>query len=228
MTPTRSPVLQCRSRAPHSLRKTTVNKRLPIPLLAALLLSAASAYAAPTKAAHASSPAQVDGILDRVVDQLAAQRDVYWHHGDYPRIIALDRIITQADPHYLECYETGAWLMESQGDVKDAEAYYQENVANNPDTSESYFHLGFFYFNTLHDYPKAAETFRQGTGQADADINDWKMLAHAYEHAHEYAPAVETWQHIKAQWPDGLGVDHNLSRALAMQQAAPGGEAPAP
>ena len=110
----------------------------------------------------------------------------YWHHGDYPRIIALDRISTQIDPHFLECYETGGWLMESMGNLKDAEAYYRQGVANNPDTSELYYHLGFFYFNTLHDYHQAVNTFRQGISQSDADINDWRMLAHSYEHAGEY------------------------------------------
>ena len=166
----------------------------------------------------------MDGILSRVVDELTAQRDVYWHHGDYPRIIALDRISTQIDPHFLECYETGGWLMESLGSLDDAEAYYRQGVANNPDTSESYFHLGFFYFNTRQDYRQAAGTFRQGTRQADADINDWRMLAHSYEHAGEYAQAVAAWRHIQARWPKAVAVGHNLSRALAMQQRAESGD----
>jgi len=204
-----------------------VKKFFLVPLLASLLLAVPPAQAAPPKRALTSSPAQVDGILSRVVDKLAAGRDVYWHHGDYPHVIALDRIITQADPHYLECYETGAWLMESQGDLKDAEAYYRQGVANNPRNAESYFHLGIFYFNTRHDYPKAVNAFRLATRQSDADINDWKMLAHSYEHIHDYGREVATWRHIKARWPQGVAVDHNLSEALARQRAA-SGEMPAP
>ncbi len=197
-----------------------MKKFLPISFL--LLLLSPLVHAAPAKETTASSPIQVTGILGQVADKLAAQRDVYWHRGDYPRIIALDRISTQIDPHYLECYETGGWLMESLGDLNEAEAYYRQGVANNPRTSEPYFHLGFFYFNTRRDYRRAANVFRQGTRQKDADINDWKMLAHSYDQAHEYDLSVATWRHIKARWPQGVAVDHNLSEALAHQQAASG------
>ena len=93
--------------------------------------------------------------------------------------------------------------MESMGNLDDAEAYYRQGVANNPDTSELYFHLGFFYFNTRHDYRQAANTFRQGTQRSDADINDWRMLAHSYEHAGEYTQAVATWRQMQARWPQG-------------------------
>ena len=188
-------------------------------ILVLLLLPMAPAAAHKTPA---SSPAQVDGILARVVDDLSARRDGYWHRGDYPRVIALDRIITQADPHFLECYETGGWLMESLGDLADAEAYYRQGVANNPRTSESYFHLGFFYFNARHDYRQAANIFRQGTRQSDADINDWKMLAHSYKYARQYDREVAAWRHIRARWPRGVAVDHNLSEALVRQREAPG------
>lgn len=172
-----------------------------------------------------SSPAQVTGIMDRVVYALAVQRDVYWHEGDYPRIIALDRIITEADPHFIDAYETGGWLMDSLGERKDAEAYYRLGVANNPRVEPPYFGLAFFYFGTLHEYSLAASLFRKGAQLPGADINDWKMAAHAYSHAHEYDKAVATWKYIKKRWPHGLAVDHNLQEALAAQQAAQQGNA---
>ena len=202
-----------------------MNKLSPLWLLTLLIVVPASA--APAKRTLTSSPSQVNGILSRVTDLIAARRDAYWHQGDYPRVIALDRIVTAADPSELECYETGGWLMESLGDLKDAEAYYRQGVANNPRTEESYFHLAFFYFGTRHDYGKAANTFRLATRQQDAGINDWKMLAHSYDQLHEYGREVATWRHIKARWPKGVAVDHNLSRALALQQAATG-KPPAP
>lgn len=173
-----------------------------------------------------SSPAQVAGVLDRVIGRLVARRDGYWHQGDYPRVIALDRIVTEADPHNLECYETGGWLMDSLGDRKDAEAYYRQGVANNPHTEESYFHLAFFYFTSLHDYHRAASVFRQAAQQKDAGINDWKMLAHSYKQSHDYDREVATWRHIKARWPHGLNVDNNLREAVARQRAT-SGETPA-
>ncbi len=201
--------------------------KLSLSTLSVILLwaPALAASAAPPKHAAssqhplpASSQAQVDGIISAAVDKLWEQSDVYWHHGDYPRIIALDRIITQADPHFLEPYETGGWLMESMGNYGDAEAYYRQGVQNNAHLSEPYYHLGFFYFNTLHDYPKAVQVFREDTQQSDTGVNDWKMLAHSYEHTGDIDQAAATWQHIKARWPHAPAVDANLNRVLALQQ----------
>lgn len=191
----------------------------PLVLSAALLLGlvlAASAAPKPT-----SSPtAQVDDIVDAAVDKLWAQTDVYWHVGDYPRIIALDRIITQADPHFLESFSTGGWLMESTGKMRDAEAFYQQAAAQNPRKSFAWYTLGMFYFNTLKDYGAAARAFETGTRQRDAEINDWKMLAHTYEKMQNVDTAVATWRTIKSRWPNGAAVDVNLQRALAAQKAA--------
>lgn len=194
-------------------------------VLLLLCVSLCLGTAARASVVISSSPVQVTGILSRVVDRLSAQRDVYWHEGDYPRIIALDRIITEADPHFIDAYETGGWLMDSLGHHKEAEAYYRLGVANNPRVEPPYFHLAFFYFSTLHKYRLAASLFRKGAQLPGADINDWKMAAHSYSHAHEYNRAVGVWEYIKSRWPHGLAVDHNLQEALAAQSAARQGTA---
>jgi tetratricopeptide (TPR) repeat protein len=189
-------------------------------LLIALFLCLACPCAVKAAPTPQSSPAQVTGILNHVEGRLSAQRDYYWHQGDYPRIIALDRILTEMDPHFLDCYETGGWLMDSLGDTKDAEAYYRLGVANNPRVEVPYYGLGFFYFNTLHKYRLAASVFHQGALLPGENILDWKMVAHSYEHAQEYDKAVATWKYIKIRWPHGLVVDQNLKRAEQMQAAA--------
>ncbi len=162
----------------------------------------------------------MEGIVGGVVDQLWRQGDVYWHHGDYPRIVALDRIITQADPQFLEAYATGGWLMDSLGRRQDAEAFYTLGTRNNPQAAYAYWNLGFFYFNTTHDYPAAARAFLKDTEQADAQLNDWKMLAHSYEKAGEWDAAVATWQTIKTRWPNGMSVDRLLGEAEEKRRKA--------
>lgn len=196
-------------------------KPFPLVLSAVLLVGVAlAANAAPSVVKAPSSPAQVDAIVDAAVDKLWAQTDEYWHDGDYPRIIALDRIITQADPQFVESYSTGGWLMESTGKTRDAEAFYQESARNNPQKSYAWHSLGMFYFNTVKDYGAAARAFETGTRQRDAEINDWKMLAHTYEKMQKVDKAAMTWRTIKARWPNGPAVDVNLQRALAAQKAA--------
>lgn len=162
---------------------------------------------------------QCDGIDAAVVDKLWSQADEYFHHGDYPRICALDRVITQADPDFVECYSTGGWLMESQGHNSDAEAFYQEGCRNNPDSTAMYYSLGMFYYGTLHDYSAALAIYLQDTHQVDADVNDWKMLAHTYERMNNLTKAVSTWKTIQQRWPNGPAVQANLDRVLAQQKA---------
>ena len=195
---------------------------LPMYFCAALLLctlSAGGAQAAPTPQAQ---QIQASGIVSGVVDKLWNQNDVYWHGGDYPRIVALDRIITQADPSFLEAYATGGWLMDSLGRRQDAEAYYTLGTRNNPHAEYAYWNLGFFYFNTTHDYPAAARAFRSAVQQKGADLNEWKMLAHSYEKAGDWDDAVSTWQQTRARYPQGLSVDRLLAEAQQKRARALG------
>ena len=187
------------------------------------LLAAAGALAAPT-AAQQQQQIQASGIVSGVVDHLWDQTDVYWHAGDYPRIVALDRIITEADPKFLEAYSNGGWLMDSLGRTQDAEAYYTLGTRNNPRAEYAYWNLGFFYFNTQHNYSAAARAFRHAVQQPDADLKDWKMLAHSYEKAGQWDLAVSTWQQARARYPHGLGVSRLLAEAIQKRrqvQASP-------
>ncbi len=201
---------------------------LSMALLLAGSMLAASAAPKKSSVSPQAKSAQVDAIVSATVDNLWAQTDVYWHHGDYPRIVGLDRIIVQADPHFLESYETGGWLLESMGKNQDAEAFYQLGIANNPHVSYAYYGLGFFYFNTMHNYPSAVAVFQKDTKTPDASVLDWRMLAHSYERTGDWGQAVATWREIKHRWPNGApndlthgGVDDkNLREALAHLQSA--------
>lgn len=197
----------------------------PLALAALAALAAPPARAAP---APASSPVQADGVCALVVDRLWRQTDEYWHGGDYPRIVALDRVITQADPQFLEAYSTGGWLMDSLGRAGDAEAFYKQGVAHNPHAAYAYWNLGFFYFNTAKNYPEAARVFEMDTRQPDADLNDWKMRGHAEEKAGEWDRAVATWQTVKAKWPGGLSVDRLLREARQKRASARGARKASP
>lgn len=195
--------------------------------LFALLCAVLPAAAAPPPAT--SSPVQADGIVSAAVDGLWAQTDAYWHKGDYPRIIALDRIITQADPNFVESFNAGAWLMWSSGLDADAEAFYQQAVQYNPDNSAAYYDYGLFLFNHRHDYPGAVRVFTQDVARANPGVLDRRMLAHSYEKAGQWDLAAAVWRRIKARWPHGAPGDpshgdvddRNLRRALAHHVAVP-------
>lgn len=207
--------------------------------LSLLALSATSVFAAPkhhpprvvSKHAEAASvgETQVDGVLSGVADKLWAQNDVYWHTGDYPRIIALDKIIVQADPHFIECYTTGAWLMWSDGANAEAEAFYKQCVRDNPSTSLAYYDYGFFLYNHLHRYADARQVFARSAALSDAGVLDYRMLAHSYEKLKQYDKAVGVWRRIKARWPQGAPQDgthgavdtNNLNKDLLLLKGTP-------
>ncbi len=207
--------------------------------LSLFALSATSALAAPkphapqalSQYAKAASvgETQVDGILSGVVDKLWAQNDAYWHTGDYPRIIALDKIIVQADPQFIECYTTGAWLMWSDGANADAEAFYKQCIRDNPGTSLAYYDYGFFLYNHLRRYADARRVFARSAAQPDAGVLDYRMLAHSSEKLGQYDKAVGVWRRIKARWPQGAPGDttrgavdtNNLNKDLHLLKGAP-------
>ncbi len=172
---------------------------------------------------------QADGILSGAADKLWAQNDVYWHAGDYPRIIALDRIIVQVEPQFIECYTTAAWLMWSDGADADAEAFYKQCIHNNPGTSLAYYDYGFFLFNHQHRYADAQQVFARSAALSDAGVLDYRMLAHSYEKLGQYDKAVGVWRRIKARWPHGAPHDttqgvvdtNNLSKDLLLLKGAP-------
>jgi tetratricopeptide (TPR) repeat protein len=198
-------------------------KTASIVLLLTLFVWTPLAQAAPKDASSRSSQVQVNGIVDTVMDKLWAQDDEYWHSGDYPRIIALDRIMAQAEPHFIECYNAGAWLMWSDGLDDDAQAFYQQCVVNNPSDSSAYYDYGMFLLNHRKEYPAAIRVFRQDIAHTGGDLLDWRMLAHSYEKNGDWDRAVQTWRQIKTRWPHGIPKDptsaavddNNLKRALS-------------
>ncbi len=207
--------------------------------LSLLTFSATSVLAAPKPRPRPALPAsarvrsvgetQADGILSGVVDKLWAKNDDYWHAGDYPRIIALDKIIVQADPQFIECYTTGAWLLWSDGLDGDAEAFYKQCIRNNPGTATAYYDYGFFLFNHLRRYADARQVFARSVALPDADALDYRMLAHSYEKLGQYDKAVGVWRSIKTRWPQGMPHDsthgavdtNNLNKDLRLREAAP-------
>jgi len=189
--------------------------------LALFLVTLAGMLCLPILPVHAAPPTarqqqiQADGIISNVVDTLWDQTDAYWHSGDYPRIVALDRVITEADPQFLEAYSNGGWLMDSLGRTADAEAYYTLGTRNNPHAEYAYWNLGFFYFNTPRNYLAAAQAFQMAVRLPGADVRDWKMLGHSCEKSKRWDDALSVWQQARSRYPH----DPSIPRLLAEMQA---------
>jgi tetratricopeptide (TPR) repeat protein len=206
-----------------------------------LAVAAAALLAAPggaARAAHATrtshgarasrashpvkAPAQVDAILDNVVDRLWDRADWYWHEGRYEERVAVDRLIIRMDPHFIEPYGTAGWLLESLGRNQEALALYRQAVAAVPDRWETHQDLGMYYYQHK-EYPAAVEEFRRATQQPGPPAFVWKMLAHAYERSGALEQAVSAWEAAARVAPNDPAIPVNLNRIRARLNPSPKG-----
>jgi tetratricopeptide (TPR) repeat protein len=169
-----------------------------------------------------SSKKKVDRIQTQVMDALWAASDDWFHLGDYDRSVADMRVITAAEPTFVEGYCSGGNLLESLGRHKDAETYLKQGAAANPNSSKMYYMLGMFYFHFMQNYPAALAAYEKDVTLPSADVNDWKMLGHTYEKMHKMDKAAETWKKIYARWPDGPSVKVNYDRIMRQVNAGAG------
>src|SRR5438874_1961402 len=102
------------------------------------------------------APAQVDAILDDIVDRLWTRGDWYWHEGRYEERVALDRLVIRMEPRFAEAYGTAGWLLESLGRDQEALALYRQGVTAVPDRWETYQDLGMFLYQHK-EYAAAAD-----------------------------------------------------------------------
>lgn len=130
-------------------------------------------------------------ILGATRDMLWDKNDEFWHRGEFERCIATMRLITRIDPHDMEAYDDGAWLMQNQLRDDEAEVFLKEGLANNPDNYYMYFCLGYYYyiyerFDEAIDCLSVATTF-------NPPMVSWHTLAHAYESAGYIDSALNIW-----------------------------------
>ena len=203
-------------------------RRFGLAVGAAALLAASSGalQAVPARPARASraapaakAPAQVDAILDNVVDRLWDRADWYWHEGRYEERVAIDRLIIRMEPRFIEPYGTAGWLLESLGRDQEALDLYRQAVAAAPARWETHHDLGMYYYQHK-EYAAAAEEFQRGTQQTAAPVYVWKMLAHAYERSGALEKAVAAWEAAARVAPDDPAIAVNLSRVRSRLTAA--------
>ena len=167
---------------------------------------------------------QVDGITGRVVDQLWVQVDKYWHDGDYNRIVELCRLCVEADPHFLEAYSAGAWLLWSLDRTGEADAFLKQGVAANPNRYDLHFDFGSHLVRTKRDRD-ALPYLQAATRHKNAPAQAWSVLAHCYRRLGRLDEALATWQTVVKRFPNFAAGPPNLRRIQEMKRNS-GGSGP--
>jgi tetratricopeptide (TPR) repeat protein len=181
-------------------------------LMLVLVLIAACMPAGSAPRSEAESQANLRELFDLTHEYLWQLDDYYWHRGQYDRCAAILRLVTQLDPHDVEAYACGAWLMQNELYEAEAEAFLREGLGKNPDVFDLYFEHGFFcYMRERFDeaivYLEKAITFRPPSMV-------YNTLAHAYEHAGDASQALTVWVQREEAEPGNLVPSIQIDRIL--------------
>lgn len=162
-----------------------------------------------------SSQSQVDGITSRIVDNLWSYSDVYFHDGDYNRIISLCRLISEADPSFDEAYENAAYLLWSQGDTQSADRFLQYGLKRSKDQLTLLLEFG-RHLNATKRPDAAIPYLKRASLMPQAGPLVFVQLGHCYEKVKQYDKAVATWSTLVKKFPDFPSGPPNLARAKAL------------
>jgi hypothetical protein len=125
----------------------------------------------------------------------------YQRAEQYKLLAPLLDITTTLDPHLLVAYEFGSIFLAQQppegaGDPAAAAALVQKGIRENPEAWRLWYHLGYIYFDELHDSKAASEAFLEGS-QVPGALPWMKVMAAALaQHAGEAETARYLWTQI--------------------------------
>ena len=125
----------------------------------------------------------------------------YQRAEQYKLLAPLLDITTTLDPHLLVAYEFGSIFLAQQppegaGDPAAAAALVQKGIRENPEAWRLWYHLGYIYFDELHDSKAASEAFLQGS-EVPGALPWMKVMAAALaQHAGEAETARYLWTQI--------------------------------
>ncbi len=101
---------------------------------------------------------------------------------------------TTLDPRFMAAYSYGAMVLPAI-DKKQAIALIEKGIKNNPDQWRLYQHLGYIYWKSK-DYPKAAETYKEGVKIAGSPPFMKSMAAKMTNEGGERETAREIYQQM--------------------------------
>lgn len=186
-----------------------------IAIVAILLFGLASA-------AHADGFPMVGNaglIVAKTMNKLSDQTDEWFHQGAYLRSVQAYRMRIAYDPHDLDAYSLGAWLLWSSGRLDEALQMYEDAARANPNDYEPYFDAG-MNASERGDEIQAGLWFTHACLHG-APAEGWKMLSHTYRRLGLIDAAISVMQHAKTLDPSDPTIDLNLKWLRETKQGKP-------
>lgn len=161
--------------------------------------------------------------------------DIYWtrvvqyfggkHHAhsqEYRLLAPLLDITTTLDPHLVVAYEFGSIFLaqsppQGAGDPEAAARLVRRGIEQNPEAWRLWYHLGFIYWQEMHDPKRASEAFLEGSKVPGA-LPWMKVMAAALaQNAGEAETARYLWTNILNSTEDPAIRDNAVKRLLALE-----------
>ncbi len=160
--------------------------------------------------------------------------DIYWtrvvqyyggkHHNysrEYQLLKPLLDITSELDPHLTVAYEFGSFFLaqkppEGAGLPREAAAYVEHGIRQNPNDWRLYYDLGFIYWLELKDYAAAADAFDRGSRVPGAHPFMKVMAATMAQHGGDAQTARYLWTQIYQTTEDKMIRANAVKRLQAL------------
>lgn len=158
------------------------------------------------------------GFRGIAADILWLRSDMYFHMGQWYKVLPIYRTITYLQPHFIQAWSVAGWHMAYNiyHEAKDEDkpkwleaglSFLKEGITQNPRRYELYFETGWTYFHKAENYDEAIKYFRKSICFEHPDYID-RMIAHAFLKKGDIDSAYREWQRIVALHPeDQLSID---------------------
>lgn len=153
----------------------------------------------------------------RVVQYFGGKHQAHAEH--YKLLAPLLEIATTLDPKLMPAYEFGSIFLaqsppEGAGNPQAAAALVKKGIQNNPAAWRLWYHLGFIYFQEMHDSKAAAEAFLTGSRVPGALPWMKTMAAYLAQNAGEAETARYLWTQIYNDPASGPSIRENAAKRL--------------
>lgn len=166
------------------------------------------------------------GFRGIAADILWLRTDMYFHMGQWYKILPIYRTITFLQPHFIQAWSVAGWHMayniyheaKDEDKPKWLEAglnFLKEGIDNNPHRYELYFETGWTYFHKAKNYDEAIKYFRRAIRFEHPDYID-RMIAHAFLKKGDVKGSYEEWKRIVKRYPEDCLAKDWLKKVEAM------------
>lgn len=170
------------------------------------------------------------GFRGVAADILWLRTDMYFHQGQWYKVLPLYRTITFLQPHFIQAWSVAGWHLayniyheaREEDKPKWLEAglnFLKEGIIYNPDQYELYFETGWTYFHKAQNYDEAIKYFRRAIRFPHPDYID-RMIAHAFLKKGDIKQACEEWRRIVKLFPEDRLSQDWLKKVEAMLEEA--------